>query len=71
MAQVAKDFGVSPGLLTDNQTRGNPSHGCRSESLFTRCATHSRWEVIGKTPTVLSVNAILCGRLRSGGETGL
>ena len=34
-------------------------------------ATHSVWLVIGKTYMMLSVSAILCGRLRSGGETGL
>jgi hypothetical protein len=33
--------------------------GCRSAHLFTRCAAHSTWCVIGKTETVLSVNAIL------------
>jgi hypothetical protein len=40
-------------------------------SRFSSNATHSTWCVIGKTPTVLSVHAILCGRRRSGGETGL
>ena len=34
-------------------------------------ATHSVWLVIENTQSITSVNAILCGRLRSGGETGL
>lgn len=35
--------------------------GAAGAHLFTSCATHSTWLVIGKTATVLSVNVILCG----------
>jgi hypothetical protein len=37
----------------------------------TSSATHSTRWVIGKKPIITSVNAILCGQLRSGGETCL
>ena len=51
-----------PALLP-RQPRGVSGAGSSS-------ATHSTWWVIGKPYMTLSVSAILCGRVRSGGRTG-
>ncbi|WP_299928823.1 hypothetical protein [uncultured Nocardioides sp.] len=45
-------------------------HG-RPGPVLLSSATHSTWWVIGKTPMLLSVSAILCRQLRSSGQTGL
>jgi hypothetical protein len=41
----------------------------KSEPVFTNWATHSTRLVIGKTPMILSVGAILCQQLRSSDQT--
>ena len=65
----ARKLKVRPKCALSPDFRGRRQHPDlhhrRSEPVFVSSATHSTWCVIGKTPMVLSVDAILCDRLRS------